>query len=358
MVMELPHSLKSSLESTKVQYKQLGSSGLRVSVPILGCLSFGDPKILPWVIGEEEALPILKAAYERGLNTWDTANAYSSSRSETIIGKALKLYGIPRQKVVLLTKCGFPVPDDDDPGYLMASKSMEQSKDYQNQFGLSRAAILNQVDASLKRLGTSYIDVLQIHRLDSVTPFEETMKALDDLVRGGKVRYIGASSMWATQFAQMQFIAEKHGWTKFVSMQNCYSLLYREEEREMNRFCTETGVGLIPWGTLCNGALAKPPGEPTARRDFETKYMPLLPGRGENDLAVIKRVEEIADKRGLSMVHIALAWITPKVSSPIVGLRSLQQLDQGIAACQITLTDEERVYLEELYQPKVIYGHR
>ncbi|KAL8644518.1 MAG: hypothetical protein Q9210_007216, partial [Variospora velana] len=222
------------------EYKQLGKSGLRVSVPILGAMSFGDKRWAPWVIEEDEALPLLKAAYNRGLNTWDTANVYSNGASEEIIGKAIKKYNLPRHKLVILTKCCGTTREGNDPETL-ALKDIDQTVDYVNQRGLSRQGIFNAVEASLRRLDIPYIDVFQIHRYDKTVPVEETMEALHDLVKSGKVRYIGASSMWAYQFATMQFVAERRGWTKFVSMQNQYSLLYREEEREMNKFCYETG---------------------------------------------------------------------------------------------------------------------
>ena len=194
---------------------------------------------------EEQALPLLKAAYDRGLNTWDTANIYSNGDSERIIGKAIETYRLPRHKLVICTKCCGTTRESNEPEVL-GIKEPDKTVDYVNQRGLSRQGIFNAVSASLERLGTDYIDLLQIHRFDKTVPVEETMKALHDLVQSGKVHYIGASSMWAYQFATMQFAAEKNGWTRFVSMQNCYSLLYREEEREMNKYCLETGVGLIP----------------------------------------------------------------------------------------------------------------
>jgi aryl-alcohol dehydrogenase-like predicted oxidoreductase len=202
---------------------------------------------------------------------------------------------------------------------------------------LSRQAIFNAVDASLKRLDTPYIDLLQIHRFDATVPLEETMEALHDLVKSGKVRYIGASSMWATQFAQMQFVAEKNGWTKFVSMQNQYNLIYREEEREMNRFCHDTGVGLIPWATRSKPELEK--------------------GLSEVDEKIIKRVQELAEKKGWKMSQVALAWINKKISSPIIGFSSIDRIDEAIEVRGKTLTEEEEKYLEELYQPKPISGH-
>ena len=200
----------------------------------------------PWVIEEDEALPLLKAAYDRGLNTWDTANVYSNGVSEEIVGKAIKKYNIPRSKLVILTKCYGTVGEEPGIRGILYGQDIKKSKDYVNQGGLSRGSIIKAVNASLERLGTDYIDLLQIHRYDPDTPVEETMETLHDLVRSGKVHYIGASSMWAYQFARLQFAAEKNGWTKFISMQNHYNLLYREEEREMNKFCNETGVGLIP----------------------------------------------------------------------------------------------------------------
>lgn len=246
----------------KATYRQLGKSGLRVSCPILGAMSVGDPRWAPWVLGADDALPLLKAAYDRGINTWDTANVYSNGASEEVIAKAIKQYKIPRHKLVILTKCCGTVREGND-AETLALQDIDQTADYVNQRGLSRQAIFNAVNASLKRLETDYIDILQIHRYDPSVPVEETMKALHDLVESGKVRYLGASSMWATQFAGLQWCAEKHGWTKFVSMQGWYNLLYREEERcdyagqgvlhrvadyarEMNRFCNDTGVGLIP----------------------------------------------------------------------------------------------------------------
>lgn len=235
---------------------------------------------------------------------------------------------------------------------------MNASKDYTNQHGLSRAAIFNQVEASLARLDTPYIDLLQIHRFDPNTPPEETMEALHDLVRSGKVRYIGASSMWATQFARLQFVAERHGWTRFVSMQNHYNLLYREEEREMNRFCNDTGVGLVPWAPLCRGHLARPPAAfgSTDRSALE-KENPTGTGTVEPDLSIIRRVQEIADKKGWPMAHVALAWINRRVSSPIIGFSSVARMEEAAAATGKALTDEEEAYLEELYQPKPIIGH-
>ncbi|KAH0422788.1 aldo/keto reductase [Colletotrichum camelliae] len=355
----LPISLASSLNSTKCEYRQLGRSGLRVSVPIFGCAGFGDPTgIRPWVLGEDEAISLLKAAYDRGINTWDTANIYSNGLSETFIGKAIKKHAIPREKVVLLTKCFWAVGEDQSVQHAMMP--VEKSKDYQNMFGLSRAAIFNAVDASLRRLDTTYIDVLQVHRFDPDVPIEETMKALDDLVRMGKVRYIGASSMWASQFARMQHTAELHGWTKFISMQNCYNLVYREEEREMIRYCNDIGIGLIPWSPLCNGCLTRLPStidrSISKREEFESKFGLSL-GRVEPDTSIISRVAEVAQGKKWPMSHVALAWINKRVCSPIVGFTTVEKMDDALGASGKILDKGDEEYLEALYKPKVVYGH-
>ncbi|KAI1069422.1 hypothetical protein LB507_008613 [Fusarium sp. FIESC RH6] len=353
---DLPAQLKASLEASKCEYRNLGKSGLRISVPVFGCMSFGDKRTLPWVIGEEEALELLKAAYDRGLNTWDTANTYSNGVSEEIVGKALKKFNIPRHKVLILTKCRWAVGEEPSARHINYKSEFAVSKDYQNQYGLSRAAIFNQVNASLKRLDTDYIDLLQIHRYDEETPLEETMKALHDLVQSGKVRYIGASSMWATQFARMQFVAERNGWTQFISMQNHYNLLYREEEREMIRYCNDTGVGLIPWAPLCRGHLARPPKDfgSTDRSKGEKESSGEL---SDVDSKIIGRVMEIAEKKGWAMAEVALAWIEERVTSPIIGFSSIERIDQAVGARGKVLSKEEVQYLEELYQPKAIAGH-
>ena len=251
--MAYKETLQASLDATKVDYKQLGSSGLRISVPVLGAMSFGEPSWNSWVIDESKAMPLLKAAYDRGLNTWDTADIYSNGKSEEIIGKFMKQHQIPRHKLVIFTKCFAHIGESYD---MQNDPDMPQTKDYVNHGGLSRQAIFRAVDASLKRLDTDYIDLYQIHRFDPTVPIEETMQALHDLVRAGKVRYIGASSMRATEFARMQFVAELKGLTKFISMQNHYSLLYREEEREMNHFCNATGIGLSKSFACITGSLA------------------------------------------------------------------------------------------------------
>ena len=287
------------------------------------------------------------------------ANVYSNGVSEEIIGKAIKKYSLPREKLVILTKCYGYVGEDPGLRTINYGKELPQLKEYTNQGGLSRQAIFNAVNASLKRLDIEYIDLLQIHRFDANTPVEETMEALHDLVKSGKVRYIGASSMWAVQFAQLQFAAEKNGWTKFVSMQNHYNLLYREEEREMIRFCNDTGVGLIPWAPLCRGHLARPPSAfgSTTRSEGEQKTGTAFSGHAENDKKIIGRVEELAKKHDWKMSHVALAWINKRVASPIIGFSSVARMDEALEARGKELTEEEEKYLEELYVPVKIQGH-
>ena len=291
----------------------------------------------------------------------------------------MKKFEIPRHKITILAKCCGTVPEEPGIFNWPFEAQMRSSKDYVNQggkyqcidmshppkilalttviiSGLSRTAILKAVDASLKRLGTDYIDLLQIHRYDASVPPEETMKALHDLVQAGKVHYIGASSMWTYQFARMQFIAEKNGWTKFVSMQNRYNLCYREEEREMNKLCKETGVGLIPWGPLFSGLLAKPLSVETARSKIS---IAMSGGLTEADKIINKRVEEVADKKGCKMSQVALAWIREKGGIPIVGLNStsIERLDEACAVRYIKLAADEVRYLEEPYIPKPVAGH-
>ncbi|KAL5524170.1 hypothetical protein ACEPAG_8343 [Sanghuangporus baumii] len=345
---------KTETSQPPVEYHRLGKSGLRVSVPIVGAMSFGSDKWAPWVINEDKAIPVLKAAWDRGVNTIDTANVYSNGESERIVGKFLKQYNIPRNRVLILTKCNNLVHEDVSVR-TYARPELKNTRDYVNQSGLSRAAIFNAVEASLERLQTPYIDLLQIHRFDPDTPMEEIMKALHDLVQSGKVRYIGASSMRAWQFAGLNHVAEKNSWTKFISMQNEYSLLYREEEREMIPYCNANGIGLIPWGPLSAGDLAHPIGVSTIRVEsskgtaFETKYT-------EADKAIISRVGELAQKHGWTMAQVALAWIGTKVSSPIVGCSSPDRLEAAVISGK-KLTEEEIKYLEEPYVPKPVRGH-
>ena len=343
--------IMSTGDPLKAKYRQLGKSGLRVSVPIFGTMGLGDQRHSPWVLEESEAISLLKAAFDHGINTWDTSNSYSNGVSEEIIGKAVKTYNIPRHKLVIMTKCAKTVREsNDEKTRSLPLEDIEKTVDYINQLGLSRQAIFAAVNASLARLQMEYIDVLQIHQFDKTVPMEETMEALHDLVKSGKVRYIGACSMFTYQFVMMQFCAEKHGWTKFISMQNHYSLLYREEEREMIKFCNLTGVGLIPWGPLDEGRLAR---SAKVKNTVRGKSKEIT----EKDTRIIDRVEKIAEKKCWKMSQVALAWINRRVSSPIVGLSSVPRMEEALAANDMTLTEEEDIFLEKLYEHRSIRGH-
>jgi len=276
--------------------------------------------------------------------------------SEEIIGKAIKKYEIPRNKIVILSKCFGYVGEEPGVRGIMYGQDIAKSKDYVNRGGLSRTAIFEAVNASLARLQLDHLDLLQIHRFDPHTPIEETMLALHDLVRSGKVHYIGASSMWAWQFSLLQHAAEKNHWTKFVSMQNHYNLLYREEEREMNAFCNATGVGLIPWAPLSRGHLARPLEAfgSTTRSEGEKKSGA---EQSEADREIVRRVQEVAEKKGWKMSHVALAWINKRISAPIIGFSSVERMDEALDACGKELSREEEEYLEEPYKPKAIVGH-
>ncbi|WP_022910256.1 aldo/keto reductase [Aestuariimicrobium kwangyangense] len=313
---------------------RLGSSGLRVSRIALGCMSFGDGTRATWALGDEAAEPIFRQALELGITFWDTANIYGIGTSEEIVGRALRKY-TSRNDIVLATKLFQPMYEG--PGGR----------------GLSRRAVMEQVDASLRRLGTDYIDLYQIHRFDPETPIEETMEALHDVVKAGKVRYLGASSMWAWQFATMQHAADLHGWTRFISMQDQYSLLHREEEREMLPLLAYQGVGSIPWSPLAGGKVARPWGDVSTRRSSENRQTDqhgnLL--HLDSDKDIVDAVEKVAQARGVSMAQIGLAWVLkhPVVSAPIVGATKPQHLADAVAALDIALTDDEISALEEHY---------
>ncbi|KAG0647321.1 Aldo-keto reductase dtxS3 [Hyphodiscus hymeniophilus] len=355
-----PMSLQ-AIKQVQVEYRQLGKSGLRVSVPILGMMGMGLSAWMGWVLDEE------KAAYDRGVNTWDTANVYSNGVSEKIIGNAITKYEIPRHKLVLMTKCyGYvqEVPERRGTSLVPTTPEKNMANTYgmanhQPSFlyseeitdsvyqGLSRLAIFNAIKASLQRLKTDYIDLLMIHRFDKTVPIEETMEALHDLVKSGKVRYIGASSMWAHEFALMQFAAEKHNWTKFISMQNYYNLIYREEEREMNKFCDMTG-----WAPLGRGVLTRSlENNDTARGVSNVSDLTVA------DKEIISRVGEIAAKKGWPMTHVTLAWLSKRVVSPVIGFSSVQRLDEAVSATGKSLTDDEEAYLQQPYVSKAIRGH-
>ncbi|KAI4656712.1 uncharacterized protein J4E78_006603 [Alternaria triticimaculans] len=339
----------------KMQYVNLGKSGLKVSKVILGAMSFGSSKWQPWVLDEAESLPLLEHAYKSGINTWDTADIYSHGHSEKIIAKALKQYNIPRNKVVLLSKCYFGVVEE-DPSLGIASVSTNDGE-MVNQVGLSRKHIFDAVEKSVERLGT-YIDVLQIHRLDRGTPREEIMKALNDVIERGWVRYIGASSMAAWEFQTLQNIADRNGWHKFISMQNYYNLIYREEEREMIPYCQDTGVGLIPWSPIARGALTRPWSDRSSKRAETDKFLEMLVHGREDaiDKKIIERVEEVAKKNNVSMACIATAWTIKKGVCPIIGLSSKERIDETVKNSNFKLSDEDAKYLEEVYVPKARQG--
>ncbi|MCP9886307.1 aldo/keto reductase [Synechococcus sp. ATX 2A4] len=319
-----------------MQFTRLGRTGLEVSRICLGCMSFGVPDrgSHEWTIDEEQSRPILRAAWEAGINFFDTANVYSLGSSEEIVGKVLKELG-PRDEQVIATK----VHGEMRPG--------------PNGKGLSRKVILHQIDESLRRLGTDYVDLYQIHRFDAATPIEETLEALNDVVRAGKARYIGASSMAAWQFLKMVMTSERHGWAKFVSMQNQLNLIEREEEREMLPLCIDKGIGVIPWSPLARGRLTRPWDESTFRTDTDLVTRRLYKKTEEANRAVNGVVGEIAAERGAKMAQVALAWVLQKqpVTAPILGVTKLGQLADGLAALDLQLSADEVARLEANYQP-------
>ncbi|KAF4924807.1 Versiconal hemiacetal acetate reductase [Colletotrichum viniferum] len=310
-----------------MKYVRVGKSGLKVSQIILGCMSFGDKNWQPWLLDQAEALPILKYAFDRGINTWDVADTYSNGRSEEIVGAAIREYNIPRSRLVVMSKC-FEFVDDArgpiDPANLTSNDGPRV-----NQVGLSRKHILDAVDRSVERLGT-YIDVLQIHRMDRDVPPEEIMKALNDVVESGKVRYIGASS-------------------------GLYNLLYREEEREMNPYCNAASVGLFPWSPLAAGVLAHPWTDRSDPREQKDPFLQMLFRGVENgaDKAIVGRVEELAARKGVAMAQVAQAWLISKGCMPICGLETRERIEQALEALEVKLSAEEVKYLEEMYVPKL-----
>ena len=326
-----------------MDYARLGSSGLRVSRICLGMMSYGDPAWRPWMLAEDDAEPIVRRAVEAGINFFDTADMYGAGASEQVTGRLLaKLFG-SRDDYVLATKVYWPTGDGP------------------NDRGLSRKHIIAGIDASLRRLGTDYVDLYQIHRWDYETPIEETMSALHDVVRAGKARYLGASSMFAWQFAKAQHIARSAGRTTFVSMQNHYNLVYREEEREMIPLCLDQGVGLIPWSPLARGLLAGTRDRDGQRRTVRAGSDPIADQLyDESDFDTVDAVRAAATARGLPPAQLALAWLLgkPAVTAPIVGATKLHHLDDAIAATTLTLTDGEIAQLEAPYRPHRVLGHR
>jgi 1-deoxyxylulose-5-phosphate synthase len=323
-----------------MRYVKLGSTGLDVSPICLGCMSYGESGKggHPWSLDEEASRPFFRRAVEAGINFFDTANVYSAGSSEEITGRALKDFA-NRDEIVLATKlCG-------------------RMRGGPNGSGLSRKEIFAEIDASLTRLGTDYVDLYQIHRWDPTVPIQETMEALHDVVKAGKARYIGASSMWAWQFSKALHVADQHGWTRFTTMQNHYNLLYREEEREMLPLCADEGIGVIPWSPLARGKLTRDWDATTARSETDEFGQSLY---RDQDKVIVDRVAEIAEARGITRAQVALAWLlaNPAVHSPIIGATKLNHLEEAIGAVDIELSDKEIAQLEEPYQPHAVAGHR
>jgi len=324
-----------------MEYVRLGNTGMKVSRLCLGCMTYGQPDRgrHPWTLDEAASRPFIQRALELGINFFDTANSYSDGSSEEIVGKALRNFA-KRDEIVIATKVFFPV------------------RGGRNNRGLSRKALFDDVDASLRRLGTDYVDLYQIHRWDYETPIEETMEALHDIVKAGKARYIGASSMYAWQFAKAQFTAKLNGWTPFVTMQNYYNLLYREEEREMLKFCADQGIGVIPWSPQARGRLTRDWNEQTERERTDDLMGALYGSTLESDRKVVEAVAALAAARGVPRAQIALAWVLhkPVVTAPIVGASKMQHLDDAVAALSVKLSAEEIAALEAPYVPHGVVG--
>ena len=326
-----------------MDYQRLGKSGLKVSRICLGTMTYGSSQWRDWVLDESESRPFIQRALELGINFFDTADAYSLGVSEEILGRALNDF-TRREEVVIASKVFFSMGDKPNLG------------------GLSRVHIMQAIDDSLRRLGTDYIDLYQIHRWDPETPIEETLEALHDVVKSGKVRYIGASSMYAWQFSKSLYLADLHGWTRFVSMQNHYNLVYREEEREMGPLCRSEGIGVVPWSPLARGFLSgnRSPqdwGETVRAKSDEFAHQMYYQ---ESDFTVVERVVELAQQRGVTPSQIALAWLLhqPGVTAPIIGASKMTHLEEDIAAIDIKLSPEELDTLQEPYQPHPVLGHQ
>jgi aryl-alcohol dehydrogenase-like predicted oxidoreductase len=321
-----------------MDYTRLGNTGLNVSRICLGMMSYGDPARQEWALPEDQAEPVIRRAAEAGVTFFDTADIYSRGHSEVVTGNVLRAIFPRREDYVLATKVYFPMGKGPNDG------------------GLSRKHIFAAVDASLERLGTDYVDLYQIHRWDDETPIEETMEALHDVVRSGRARYIGASTMWAWQFSKAQHVAEVNGWTKFVSMQNHLNLLYREEEREMLPLCADQGVGVIPWSPLARGVLARAGSAPasTARTGSDARIDFLYDP--DNDRLILDRVAQLAKEHELPPAQIALAWLLhqPAVTAPIVGATKDRHVDDAVAAVGVTLSDKELAFLTEPYVPREV----
>jgi aryl-alcohol dehydrogenase-like predicted oxidoreductase len=325
-----------------MQYAKLGRTGLDISRICLGCMSYGVPERgnHPWSLDEAASRPFIRKALDLGINFFDTANVYSDGTSEEIVGRALLEYA-PRHEVVIATK---------------VQGRMHKGP---NGAGLSRKAILTEIDASLRRLGTDHVDLYQTHRWDYGTPIEETLEALHDVVKAGKARYIGASSMYARQFAKALHVSERHGWARFATMQNYLNLLYREEEREMLPLCRDEGIGVIPWSPLARGRLTRPWDSASARAETDDFGRSLYAKTADADRKVVEAVAAVADRRGVPMARVALAWVLKQspVSAPIVGATKLEQLDDAVAALALDLSADDIATLEAPYVPHAVVGH-
>jgi len=332
---------KFPLLATLMEYARLGQTGLRVSRVCLGCMTYGVPDrgAHPWSLDEEKSRPFIKRALELGINFFDTANTYSDGTSEEIVGRALRDFA-RREEIVLATKVFYPM------------------REGANARGLSRKSIMIEIDASLRRLSTDYVDLYQIHRWDKHTPIEETLEALHDVIKAGKARYIGASSMYAWQFSRAQYTARQNGWTPFASMQNHYNLLYREEEREMLPLCAAEGVGVVPWSPLARGRLTRDWNETTNRLESDEFGKTLYAATADADRKIVERVAEVAAQRGVPRAQVALAWLVQKpfITAPIVGASKLNHLDDAVAALSLKLSTEEIASLEEPYAPHPVVG--
>jgi len=326
-----------------MDFVNLGPTGVKVSRLCLGMMTYGNPKWRSWVLDEQASLPFIKRALDLGINFFDTADMYSLGESEAILGKGLKQFGVSRDRVVIATKLNFPMGDDI------------------NQKGLSRKHIRHAIDASLTRLGTDYVDLYQIHRFDPTTPIEETLEALDDVVKAGKALYIGASSMYAWQFAKMIYTADRLGTRRFVTMQNHYNIVYREEEREMLPFCRDQGIGLLSWSPLARGFVAGNRSRDDFGKTLRAKsddYAQKLYYQ-DSDFQTVDRISEIAQRRNVSNAQVALAWLLhqPGVTAPIVGASKMEQLEDLVKSTEVKLTAEEMQSLSELYRPHGVLGH-
>jgi aryl-alcohol dehydrogenase-like predicted oxidoreductase len=325
-----------------MQYVNLGKTGLKVSRLCLGCMTYGEPNrgSHAWTLPEAESRPFIARALEAGINFFDTANVYSDGSSEEILGRALR--DVPRDSLVIATKVHGPMHA------------------HANGRGLSRKAVFAEIDASLARLGMDYVDLYQIHRFDPHTPIEETLEALNDVVRAGKARYIGASSMHAWQFCKALYVSRAHGWARFVSMQNHLNLMYREEEREMMGLCIEEGIGVIPWSPLARGKLTRPWSEtpPTPRAETDQFGKTLYRGTEDSDRAIVGAVQHVAERRGVAMAQVALAWVLarPGVSAPIIGASKPHHLEDALAALALRLEADEIAELEAGYTPRAVAG--